>query len=141
MGGGGGACVSRCRWYAICHCSSASMSSLSSLFSSAPTSSRYNVLDQMLLCGIRISLLFLTPLPSPPSPSPPPSARSISHTGPLADRHLVSAVCLSVRFEIELCPLISLMCLAHTHTLTHTHSQNELKTSSEQTASLAAIMI
>lgn len=59
---------------------------------------RRNDPDQMLLCGIRSS------------------RRSVSHTGPAADRHLVSAACLSARSQIELCPRISLMCLTHTHT-------------------------
>ncbi|XP_061746940.1 protein SGT1 homolog [Nerophis ophidion] len=35
---------------------------------------------------------------------PPHPAHFIAHTGPLADRRLVSAPCLSAKYEIELCP-------------------------------------
>ncbi|CAB1416467.1 unnamed protein product [Pleuronectes platessa] len=63
---------------------SVSVSFLHSLFSSSPTFSRCNDLDQMLLCGIRIP-----PPPPPPPSSSSPLAPAVSHTGPLADRHLV----------------------------------------------------
>lgn len=48
----------------------------------------------------------------------PPTLR-LSHWPLWLTGNLVSAVCLSVRFEIELCPRISLMCLSLP--LTHTH--------------------
>lgn len=130
VGGGGthgaAARVSCC--YVPCQCGSVlkhvSMSSLPSLFSSSTMFSRCNDSDQMLLCGIRISR------------PPPPHAPSLT-LAPLADRHLVSAVCLSVRFEIELCPRISLMCLSLP--LTHTHTK--LTAALNKPVSPASIMI
>lgn len=109
------------RWYVPCQCSSA----LKSACPRSPSLSPHCFPPLPCSAGVMIWIrCCCVELGSHPPPLPP--ARSVSHTGPLADRHLVSAVCLSVRFEIELCPRISLMSLSLSQTHRHTDSLSGL---------------
>ena len=113
------------------------MSSLPSLFS--PMFSWCNDLDQMLLCGIRISPPFslLSPLSLLPAPS-------LTLALWLTGISLVQYVCqwgsrLSCAPAYPWCLSLS---LSHTHTHTQTHTlAGWFDDSSEQTFSLASIMI